>query len=100
MHDLTTTARAMVTGCKGILAADESNATITKRFDRLGIESTAETRRAYRQMLFTRAGYGCEGSSIPLLCARVARRSSSSSRAACRWAATIPPQPGPPQIPT
>ena len=66
MHDLTTTARAMVTGGKGILAADESNATITKRFDRLGIESTAETRRAYRQMLFTTPGLADHTSGVIL----------------------------------
>jgi fructose-bisphosphate aldolase class I len=41
---------------KGILAADESNATITKRFEALGIESTEEARRRYRQMLFTTPG--------------------------------------------
>jgi fructose-bisphosphate aldolase class I len=38
---------------KGILAADESVPTITKRFQALGIESTEETRRAYRTLLFT-----------------------------------------------
>ena len=38
---------------KGILAADESVPTITKRFQALGIESTEETRRAYRSLLFT-----------------------------------------------
>lgn len=38
---------------KGILAADESTATITKRFQALGIESTEDTRREYREMLLT-----------------------------------------------
>lgn len=38
---------------KGILAADESSATIKKRFDAVGIESTEENRRAYRELLFT-----------------------------------------------
>ena len=38
---------------KGILAADESGPTITKRFAALGIESTEETRRQYRTLLFT-----------------------------------------------
>jgi fructose-bisphosphate aldolase class I len=38
---------------KGILAADESGPTITKRFGALGIESTEETRRKYRTLLFT-----------------------------------------------
>jgi fructose-bisphosphate aldolase class I len=41
---------------KGILAADESVPTITKRFQALGIESTEETRRAYRTLLFTTKG--------------------------------------------
>jgi fructose-bisphosphate aldolase class I len=41
---------------RGILAADESQPTITKRFGALGIESTEETRRAYRTMLFTAPG--------------------------------------------
>jgi len=38
---------------RGILAADESQPTITKRFKALGIESTEETRRQYRTLLFT-----------------------------------------------
>jgi len=37
---------------KGILAADESSGTIKKRFDAIGIESTEENRRDYREMLF------------------------------------------------
>src|SRR5438094_10633263 len=41
---------------RGILAADESQPTITKRFKALGIESTEETRRNYRQLLFTTGG--------------------------------------------
>ena len=55
-HDLAATARALVAPGKGILAADESNATITKRFEALEIESTEEARRRYRQMLFTTPG--------------------------------------------
>ena len=38
---------------KGILAADESTGTITKRFDQINLESTFETRRKYRELLFT-----------------------------------------------
>jgi len=45
-------ATAMVTPGKGILAADESSATIKKRFDAINTESTAESRRDYREMLF------------------------------------------------
>src|SRR5207245_7515354 len=41
---------------KGILAADESGATIKKRFDSIGIESTEDNRRAYRELLFTTPG--------------------------------------------
>src|SRR5207253_8541804 len=39
-----------------ILAADESTGTIKKRFDSIGIESTEDTRRAYRELLFTTPG--------------------------------------------
>src|SRR5262249_61111532 len=53
MADLHATARALVAEGKGILAADESDGTIKKRFDSIGIESTEENRRAYRDMLFT-----------------------------------------------
>jgi fructose-bisphosphate aldolase class I len=47
------TARAMIADGKGILAADESVHTITKRLAAHDIPSTAESRRAYREMLFT-----------------------------------------------
>ncbi len=53
---LYTTAAAIVADNKGILAADESTGTIKKRFDAIGVESTEETRRAYRDLLFTTAG--------------------------------------------
>ncbi|MEA2588070.1 MAG: fructose-bisphosphate aldolase, class, partial [Actinomycetota bacterium] len=52
-NDLATTAQEMVAPGKGILAADESVATISKRFAALGIESTFETRRQYRELLLT-----------------------------------------------
>ena len=45
-------AQRMVSPGKGILAADESSGTIKKRFDSIGVESTEETRRDYREMLF------------------------------------------------
>jgi fructose-bisphosphate aldolase, class I len=53
-----TTARELVGPGRGILAADESTGTIKKRFDQIGIESTEDTRRHYRQMLFTTPGLG------------------------------------------
>ena len=46
-------AKKMVADGKGILAADESSGTIKKRFDSIGIESTADLRRDYREMMFT-----------------------------------------------
>ena len=55
---LETTARALVAPGKGILAADESFPTIEKRFKSIEVESTEESRRAYREMLFTTAGIG------------------------------------------
>ncbi len=57
-EQLGSTAQAMVADGKGILAADESLPTITKRFDKLGIESTEENRRAYRETLFATPGLG------------------------------------------
>ena len=47
------TARAIVAGGKGILAADETPRTLTTRFDALSIPSTADSRRDYREMLFS-----------------------------------------------
>lgn len=54
--ELKSVARAIVAGQKGILAADESGPTIKKRFDTIGLESTEETRRRYRELLFTTEG--------------------------------------------
>lgn len=45
-------AQAMVARGKGILAADESSGTIKKRFDAIGVESTADSRRDYREFMF------------------------------------------------
>jgi fructose-bisphosphate aldolase class I len=56
MTELENTARALVAEGKGILAADESTGTIKKRLDSIGVESTEETRRAYRDLLFTTQG--------------------------------------------
>ncbi len=54
--DLAAVAKAMVARGRGVLAADESNATITKRFAALDIESTEENRRAYRDTLLSTPG--------------------------------------------
>ena len=55
---LEATAQALVAPGKGILAADESTGTIEKRLKSIDVESTEETRRAYREMLFTTPGLG------------------------------------------
>ncbi|HEY8626707.1 MAG TPA: class I fructose-bisphosphate aldolase [Gaiellaceae bacterium] len=55
-QELEATARALVAEGKGILAADESDGTIKKRFDSIGVESTEENRRGYRDLLFTTEG--------------------------------------------
>ncbi|MGO8908334.1 MAG: class I fructose-bisphosphate aldolase [Bradyrhizobium sp.] len=52
LAELNKIALAMVTPGKGILAADESSGTIKKRFDAISVESTEESRRDYREMLF------------------------------------------------
>jgi fructose-bisphosphate aldolase, class I len=54
--ELARVAGAMVAKGKGILAADESTSTITKRFGSIKLESTEEHRRSYREMLFTAQG--------------------------------------------
>jgi fructose-bisphosphate aldolase class I len=54
--DLENTAQALVADGKGILAADETPTTLTRRFDALNIDSTPESRRAYREMFFTTPG--------------------------------------------
>jgi len=50
---LISVARQLVAAGKGILAADESSPTIKKRFEIIGVDSTEENRRAYRELLFT-----------------------------------------------
>jgi fructose-bisphosphate aldolase class I len=58
IQELESTARELVAPGKGILAADESSGTIGKRFEAVGIESSEESRRQYREMLFTTEGIG------------------------------------------
>jgi fructose-bisphosphate aldolase class I len=52
LAELNKIAERMVAPGKGILAADESSGTIKKRFDAIGVESTADSRRDYRELLF------------------------------------------------
>ncbi|HSS46396.1 MAG TPA: class I fructose-bisphosphate aldolase [Burkholderiales bacterium] len=57
-QQLENAAAAMVAKGKGILAIDESSSTCKKRFDSIGVESTTENRRAYRELLITVPGGG------------------------------------------
>ncbi len=56
MSELHETAQAIVAPGKGILAADESTGTIEKRLSSIGVESTEERRRFYRETLFRTEG--------------------------------------------
>ena len=56
LYDLKGIAKFIVAGGKGILAADESTPTCAKRFDAIGIASTENNRRDYREMLFRSKG--------------------------------------------
>jgi fructose-bisphosphate aldolase class I len=55
-QELAQVARALVAPGKGILAADESSGTIKRRFDAIGVESTEQNRRDYRELLFRTSG--------------------------------------------
>ena len=72
-------ARAIVADGKGILAADESTGTIKKRFDSIDVESVEETRRCYREMLFTTEGAG-EAISGVILYDETLRQSAADGR--------------------
>lgn len=56
-QELAATAKKICTPGKGILAADESEGTIGKKFVSINVENTAENRRRYREMLFTTPGF-------------------------------------------
>ena len=58
IEQLAETARAMVAPGKGIIAIDESTATIAKRFAGVNVENSEENRRAYREMLLTTPDLG------------------------------------------
>lgn len=57
-EELITTAKVLIAPGKGLLAADESTGTIKKRFEAVGLISTPELNRKYRQMLFSTPGIG------------------------------------------
>ncbi|HEY9844604.1 MAG TPA: class I fructose-bisphosphate aldolase [Candidatus Caenarcaniphilales bacterium] len=74
-QELVATAQGMVAEGKGILAIDESISTCNKRFEKLGIPTTEEARRAYREMLLTTPGIG-EFISGPILYDETIRQST------------------------
>src|SRR5438477_157276 len=83
-NDLHATAEALVAEGKGILAADESDSTIKKRFDSIGVESTEETRRAYRDLLFSTEGAAEYISGVILFDETIRQSSSDGTRFASR----------------
>ena len=70
---LVDTARTMVASDKGLLAMDESTPTCNKRFAKLGIPQTEETRRSYRELIATTPGLG-ESISGAILCDETIRQ--------------------------
>jgi fructose-bisphosphate aldolase class I len=79
-NDLQAIAQALVAEGKGILAADESTGTIQKRFAKIGVESTEDTRRSYREMLFTTPGFEEYISGVILFDETIKQRTSSGVR--------------------
>ena len=77
--DVQRNAAALVAPGKGILAADETVPTLTRRFDALGIRSTEESRRTYREMLFTPQGIGQFVSGIILHDETIRQQSSTGA---------------------
>jgi fructose-bisphosphate aldolase class I len=76
LSELEATARALVAPGKGVLAADESDGTIAKRFASIGLESTEERRRAYRELLFTSPGVADSISGVILFDETIRQRSA------------------------
>ena len=72
-------ASALVADGKGILAADESVATLTRRFEALGIQSTEQSRRQYREMLFTTPGVAAFISGVILYDETIRQKASTGT---------------------
>ncbi len=80
VEQLTRTAQAMVAAGKGILAIDESTGTIKKRLDLIGLESTEDHRRAYREMLLSTPDLGQHISGAILFDETLRQTTSSGQR--------------------
>jgi fructose-bisphosphate aldolase class I len=79
MSSLESLAQALVSDGKGILAADETSPTLTKRFDVLGIPSTEQSRRTYREMLITSPGAAAFISGIIMYDETIRQKSSGGT---------------------
>ena len=77
---LADTARALVAPGKGILAADESTATIKRRFDAIGVENTEDNRRVYRELLFRTPGIGKYISGVILYDETIRQKAADGTR--------------------
>jgi fructose-bisphosphate aldolase, class I len=75
---LAQTASALVARGEGILAADESNKTIEKRLAEVGVESTEDNRRAWRELMFSTPGLGRYISGAILFDETIRQRASAS----------------------
>jgi len=78
-QNLERTAQALVAGSKGLLAADETVSTLSRRLVARGIESTADSRRAYREMLFSTPGLGACISGVILHDETIRQRTANGS---------------------
>ena len=76
---MTETARAIVAPGKGILAADESTPTMEKRLRAIGLESTEQRRRDYREILFTTEGIGEHISGVILFDETIRQRAAAGT---------------------
>jgi len=66
VKELINTARTLFASDKGLLAMDESDPTCNKRFAKLGIPQTVDSRRAYRELIVTTPGLGESSSGVIL----------------------------------
>jgi len=90
--ELETTIKDLVQTGRGVLAADESMPTIKKRFDAVGIASSAASRRAWRNLLVTTPGLGEYISGIILFDESLGQKADDGSTLAqCAWAQNIVP---------
>jgi fructose-bisphosphate aldolase class I len=78
-QDTVSTAKTLIADGKGILAADETPGTLTKRFEALGIHSTEQSRRAYRELLFTAPDAASSISGVIMQDETIRQKSSTGS---------------------